>query len=112
VAVKHARLEKAFQLIRHRFGDEAIGPAVLLPPPRPVPIDVRVNARGEPAWLIYGGLARAVQGIENTWRVVDRWWSDAVQREYFQVLLPDESFRIVFQDVFSGFWHLERSDVC
>lgn len=114
IAERQAELEKALALIRNRFGERAVCPAALLPPPKPVPIDVQVNRRGEPAVLTYGGLTRLVKSVENTWRVVDGWWAEAfqMQREYFQVLLPDDSFRVVFLDVLSGSWHLERGSLC
>jgi len=109
VPAKRTKLETTLQLLWHRFGETIIRIAALVGPPVPIKIKVRLNAHGLPALLTYGNRNRAVMTIEDTWRDEWGWWSKRTRRDYFRVLLSDNSFRHVFQDLLTSEWYLDRA---
>ena len=111
VPEKQLRFEQALQLLFHRFGQTVMRVAALLGPPVPIPIQVALDSRGQPASLSFGGLARRVLDVSETWRE-ERWWWDpdrALARDYYRVSLLDESCRNIFQDLTTEQWYLDRA---
>ncbi len=106
---QHTRLEATLHGLVHRFGEAVVRVAALLGPPLPLRVDVDLNDLGRPARLRYGGLARVVLAVDESWREERRWWERPVRRDYFRLQLADGSLRNVFQDLISGEWFLDRA---
>ncbi|HHY94848.1 MAG TPA: hypothetical protein GX513_07545 [Firmicutes bacterium] len=66
---------------------------------------MEVNVRREPAQIISRGRRRAVVQVQNRWRIDDEWWRGEISRMYYQVVLADNSFRTIFQDLHTGRWY-------
>lgn len=109
ISIKQTRLEETLQLLYHRFGLAVVRIAALLGPPLPLKIQVSLNTAGQPARLIFGGMMRAVMGIDEIWREERFWWDKLIRRDYFRVILGDGSYRNIFQNLLSGEWFLDRA---
>ncbi|MCC6191469.1 MAG: hypothetical protein IT318_20790 [Anaerolineales bacterium] len=108
---KQLRFEAALQLLAHRFGAAVLRVAALLGPPIPIPIEVALNAQGEPVSLSIGGVVRKVTAIHEHWREEKHWWDEgrALRRDYYRVILTDDSYRNLFQDLGTYGWYLDRA---
>ncbi len=63
------------------------------------PIAVRVEAdAGWPIALVERGVPRAVESVEDIWRIEDEWRRTPVSRTYFEVLLEDGRRLSIFHD--------------
>lgn len=109
VPEKRARLENALQLILRRFGQAALFIASLLGPPIPLKVQMRLS-QGRPALLTFAGQSRLIQGVDEAWREEKGWWDTrAVRREYYRLILDDDSLRNVFHDLNNDEWYLDRA---
>jgi hypothetical protein len=109
VPERFTRLEDALQLIAHRFGQAVVKIASLLGPPIPIKVQVRVGASGLPAVVSVAGRLHGIIGIDEFWREERGWWGKPVSRDYYRVLLADESLRNLFKNVKDGEWYLDRA---
>lgn len=110
VSAKQTKLEEALQLLSHRFGLAIVRIAALLGPPLPIKIKVVLQADGQPAQLVYGGLTRFVMAIDDSWREDKFWWDlRPIKRDYFRVQLGDGSLRNIFQNLLTDEWYLDRA---
>lgn len=82
----------------------------------PRPLTVRTNARGEPVEVTLGtaegegtpgarrteqrnGEPRAIEHIEEVWRVAEAWWREApIRRTYYRVLIEGGRPLTLFRD--------------
>ena len=66
---------------------------------------VRADARGRP--LAVEG--RAVDAVRESWLVEDRWWTQQpLRRRYWEVVTADGRDVVVFRELLSGGWFLQR----
>ena len=74
------------------------------------PIAVRVEAdAGWPIALVERGVRRAVESVEDIWRVEDGWRRrPPVSRTYFEVLLEDGRRLSIFHDHLREEWRRQR----
>jgi hypothetical protein len=56
-------------------------------------------------WL---GRTHQVQGIAKRWRVDVDWWRDRVWREYFKLTTHTGLLVILYRDVLTDRWYLQR----
>ena len=71
----------------------------------PRPVEVRTGPGGRPEAV--GG--RAVEAVRESWLVEDRWWSDRpLRRRYWEVVTDDGRNLVVFRELASGTWRLQR----
>jgi len=49
-----------------------------------------------------------VARVYEHWRERRRWWTQPVLRDYYRVELRDHQVKIVFRDLASDAWYLER----
>jgi CO dehydrogenase/acetyl-CoA synthase delta subunit len=57
--------------------------------------------------LVVGG--RTVESVRESWLVEDRWWTDApLRRRYWEVVTACGRDLVVFRDLITGTWHLQR----
>ncbi|MCC7360262.1 MAG: hypothetical protein IT317_12335 [Anaerolineales bacterium] len=107
---KLADFELTVQLLVHRFNRAVVRVAALLGPPLPLPIEVALDHQGRPAQVAWGGQARRVRAIHESWREEGQWWHPGRRRrrDYYRILLLDESYRNIFQDLLTEHWYLDR----
>ena len=72
----------------------------------PQPAAVRAGPDGKPAWLS----GAAVRTVLEDWVVEDRWWTGRpLRRRYFELVLADGRNAVVFHDLESGRWFVQRA---
>jgi hypothetical protein len=54
------------------------------------------------------GRTHPVQGIAKRWRVDVDWWRGRVWREYFKLATRTGLLVIVYRDLLTGDWYLQR----
>jgi hypothetical protein len=111
VPAAQARLEEALRQVRRRFGELSVRIGSLVSSPAPEPIAVRVGADDQPASYTYRGVKHAIRSVHESWLQDGGWWDVAALRVrcFHRVLLPDESYRVIYQDMTTGQWYLERA---
>lgn len=83
----------------------------------PTPVEVALDERGLPTVIRersdsatspagWGG--RRVAAMLEEWRVDDEWWRKPVTRRYVEVVLERGSHVVLFEDLNSGQWFLQR----
>lgn len=75
--------------------------------PEGAPIEVQATD-GVPAAFRWQGRRQRVQTIAEQWIVHDEWWRDEIWRHYFQVETSGELLCILYHDLLTGAWFLER----
>lgn len=70
--------------------------------PRPVQIDARDET---PIALIERGARHRVVQIQDTWIIQDEWWRQEIFRQYYELLLDNDTRRTVFHDRIAGRWY-------
>jgi hypothetical protein len=55
-----------------------------------------------------GEHGRAIETIGEVWRVDDEWWRQAISRLYFDVVLDGGKHVVLYQDLTTGQWWLQR----
>jgi hypothetical protein len=74
----------------------------------PQPLEVEADERGAPLAVATREGLRRVEAIQDVWRVDDEWWRTTVSRRYFMLRLESGLLRVVFQDLTTGAWHVQR----
>jgi hypothetical protein len=105
------RPREALRGLRERFGEMIVVVASLLGPPPPRPLHVTTDPEGLPRALVWRDRIRQVETIYETWRERRCWWSQPVERDYFRLETDEGHVRVVFRDVRSGRWLLERRHI-
>lgn len=108
---RRERLREALRRLRERFGEMAVVVASLLGPPLPQPVQVTSDAQGRPRAVVWRERIRAVETVTEAWRERRRWWSRPVERDYFRLETSDGQMRVVFRDVRTDRWLLERRHI-
>jgi nucleotidyltransferase/DNA polymerase involved in DNA repair len=108
---KRSRLQEALRGLRERFGEFIVVVAALVGSPPPQPVQVTTDRRGTPQALVWRDRIREVRLVYETWRERRRWWSLPVERDYFRLETADGLVRVVFRDVRTERWLLERRHV-
>ena len=76
--------------------------------PEGVLIDVVEDGGGKPDHLIWQGRNHTVSLITRRWRVRSDWWRDPVWRDYFKIITKSGLLLIIFHDLNSDKWFLQR----
>ncbi len=72
-----------------------------------VPRAARVHAGASGVPVALG--RTPVDSVREEWVVEDRWWTgEPVRRRYFELVLSDGRNSVVFHDLTSGGWLLQR----
>lgn len=74
------------------------------------PITVALDEQGRPTAFTWHGRRHRLARVQMHWEVDTGWWetSGRVQRAYWAATTLDGLFCVVYQDLASGAWHLER----
>lgn len=76
--------------------------------PEGQPIRVRCGEWDTPLSFVWRGRVHTVQGIAKRWRVDVEWWQQRVWREYFKLYTDTGLLVILYRDLLSGQWYLQR----
>lgn len=82
--------------------------------PDGTPIYADTDDTGMPDIIVWQGRAYVVAEVANRWRVEDGWWradADAgghIRRNYYKLVTYDGMLCVVYQDLVTGDWHLQR----
>ena len=101
-------LQETLRRLRQRFGELIVIVASLLAPPGPRAIQTTLDAVGQPLALVWDQRFHPVARVYEHWRERRRWWTQPVLRDYYRVELRDHQVKIVFCDLASDAWYLER----
>ena len=71
-------------------------------------IEVDVDGEGAPLSFAWRGYRHRVQGIAKRWRVDEGWWRNRVWREYFKLATADGLLVLLYRDLLTGDWRLQR----
>jgi len=101
-------LQETLRRLRQRFGELIIIVASLLAAPGPRAIQTTLDAAGQPLTLVWDQRFHPVARVYEHWRERRRWWTQSILRDYYRVELRDHQVKIVFRDLVSDAWYLER----
>ena len=76
--------------------------------PTDVPILVQHNSLLEPQYFEWQGQRYRVRHIAKRWRLDEGWWEQRIWREYFKLTTRDGLLVIIFRDLITGQWYLQR----
>jgi len=76
--------------------------------PNGEPIAVVSDADGTPCSFEWQGRAHPVTGISKRWRVDNGWWRVRIWREYFKLETETGLLVIVYRDLLTDQWYLQR----
>lgn len=71
-------------------------------------ITVEANSQGELYSFTWRGECHPIQAISNVWRVDETWWQKHILRDYFKLTTQTGLLVVIYQDLLSNFWYLER----
>jgi hypothetical protein len=72
------------------------------------PIGVDSNPDGTPGALEWRGRSHPVVGVAKRWRVDQSWWRRRIWREYLKLYTTTGLLVIVYRDLLSDQWYLQR----
>ena len=76
--------------------------------PAGVPITVTCDDLATPVLFAWEGHRHRVAQIVDRWRVDEGWWKRRIWREYFQLTTETGLLVLIYHDVRSGDWRLQR----
>lgn len=77
----------------------------------PQRVEVELDANGQPAAVRRSksnGGGQAVEDVLEHWRVDDEWWRLPIVRLYFEVVLDGGKRAVLFEDLRTGEWFMQR----
>jgi hypothetical protein len=74
----------------------------------PQPIEATSDDEGEPLSFEWRGRAHPVLQASSRWRIHLEWWRREIWREYFQVETGGHLTGIIYRDLLTDRWYLER----
>jgi len=76
--------------------------------PHGEPITVQSDAMITPQSFIWQGRSHPVQKVSKRWRVDRGWWRRRIWREYFKLTTQSGLLVIIYRDLLTGQWYLQR----
>ena len=71
-------------------------------------IDMETDSAGKPRCFIWKKERHPVQAIGKRWRVDIGWWRLHIWREHFKLTTQTGLLVIVYHDLLTGRWYLQR----
>ncbi|MGC9521572.1 MAG: DUF6504 family protein [Anaerolineae bacterium] len=108
------RLQEALRRLRARFGEFVVMVASLIKEPDPHPIQVTTDEDNVPltfSWEERGKVIHRIYRVRQVyehWRERRFWWSRPVARDYYRLEDTGGGVRLLYQDLSTGDWWLER----
>jgi len=81
---------------------------------KPVPIDIELDTCGRLCAISYPRNLdnevehTAIDVVIDSWRIDDEWWRNPISRRYLDIVLEGGGHIIVFQDLVTGDWYLQK----
>lgn len=72
------------------------------------PVAVEADAAGVPVLLQWEGETHRVERVTRAWRVDEAWWRRRVWRAYYELSTDTGLLLILFQDLLTAQWYLQR----
>lgn len=72
------------------------------------PLKVDTDPFGRPMHLLWLGSQHQVTKIINRWILDDLWWVKRIWRDYYEVITDTGKLLVIFQDVTSQEWYVQR----
>jgi hypothetical protein len=67
---------------------------------------VQADQRGAPLAVTASKVRRAVESVQETWRIDDEWWrANPISRVYWRVLLEDGRTVDIYHDLAKNRWY-------
>jgi hypothetical protein len=104
-------LRETLRRLWNRFGDLSVLVASLVVAPAPRPIQVTTDRETLPQAVVWHERIWEVESIYEHWRDRRRWWSRPVERDYFRLELEGGRIKVVFRDVETDRWYVERRHI-
>jgi len=101
-------LQEALRRLRERFGELIVMVASLIRPPEPRLIEVRPGRSGTPETFIWEGRTYRVRQVYEHWRERRFWWALPMERDYYRLEDHTGQVRLVYRDLRSATWWLDR----
>ena len=108
---RRERLHEVLRGLRVRFGEWVIMIASLVKPPPPGVVQITTGPDGTPRAVVWHDRIHPVATLYESWRERRRWWGRPVERDYYRLELSDGQVRVIFQELRSGRWLLERRSI-
>jgi len=71
-------------------------------------IRVRADELGAPDSFTWQGRKHSVDRVARQWSVDEEWWRKRIWREYFKLATQSRMLVIIYRDLISGQWYLQR----
>ncbi len=71
-------------------------------------IPVECDPEGVPLHFTWRGTNYTIQIVSERWRIDEGWFQVRVWREYFKVATESHTLILLFHDLLSGSWYLQR----
>ncbi len=75
---------------------------------RGMPISVQSDALLTPLVFDWQGQHHQIQTVAKRWRIDQQWWQQRIWREYFKVTTHSGLMVVIYRDLLSGQWYLQR----
>jgi hypothetical protein len=72
------------------------------------PLKVTAGRLGEPLGFVWQGKPHRVDEVLRRWRVDEGWWAGRAWREYFRLSTTSGLLVVIYRNVLTGQWCLER----
>ena len=76
--------------------------------PEGLPLTVQANGAGQPQTFTWQGKRHPIDTITRDWRLDLEWWRQRVWRAYFKVSTTTGLVVVLYQDLATGAWCLQR----
>lgn len=73
-----------------------------------IPVTVEDDGLMTPQAVIWRGQRHQVERVAKRWRVDKQWWLLRIWREYFKVALNTGYLVVLYRDLQTGNWYLQR----
>lgn len=101
-------LQEALRRLRARFGEFIVVVASLIHPPEPRRIEVSPGRDGAPVAFVWENRSYRVRYVYEHWRERRFWWALPVERDYYRLEDSSGAIRLVYRDLRTTTWWLDR----
>jgi hypothetical protein len=61
-----------------------------------------------PGRFTWQGQIHPIEAISKRWRVQMEWWREGIHRDYFKLTTTTGLLVVIFHDLHTGHWYLQR----
>ena len=74
----------------------------------PSSVEVSLDEWGRPTVVVESDDSTGVESVVEEWRIDDEWWRTPIHRRYFEVVLEGGAHVVLFEDLVSGEWFMQK----